>query len=112
MDEHLALLIEFRALLAEYGALLVERIHNALTNKSYHTYGGMDESRHTCLVGARVCHTYGEVMSHKWRSHVTHMNDSCDTYRVMDGSSHTHEIIDEPWHTYLEGARWNMGLFW
>ena len=74
MDEHLALLVEFRGLLAEYGALLAERIHTALTNKSYHTYGVMDESRQTCLVGARVCHTYGRVMSHKWTSHVTHMN--------------------------------------
>jgi len=105
-------LVEFRGLLAEYEALLAERIHMALTNESYHTYGVMDESWHTCLVGARMCQTYGRVMSHKWRSHVTQMGESCDTYRVMVGSSHTHEIIDEPSHTYREGARWNMGLFW
>ena len=112
MDEHLALLVEFRALLAEYKALWVERIHTALTNESYHTYGVMDESRHTCLVGARVFHTYGRVMSYKWRSHVTHINDSCDTYAVMDGSSHTHEIMEEPWRTYLEEARWKMEFCW
>jgi len=56
--EHRALLVEFKALLSECRALLVEWIHIALTNESYHTYGVMDESWHTYLVGARWNHSW------------------------------------------------------
>ena len=49
--EFWALFVEFKARLSECSVLLVERIHMALTNESYHTYGVMDESWHTYLVG-------------------------------------------------------------
>jgi len=39
-----------------------------------------------CLIMHESCHssswhTYGWVMSHLWMSHVTHLSESCDTYK-------------------------------
>jgi len=57
--EFWALFVEFKARLSECRVLLVERIHMALTNESYHTYGVMDESWHTYLWGP--CGSIAEV---------------------------------------------------
>ena len=51
----------------------------------------------TYYVHTRVCVTYEWVMSHMWMwmSHVTHMNESCHTWKM---SHVTH--MNESWHTY------------
>jgi len=48
------------------------------------------------------CQTYEWVMSHIWMSHVTHMNESCHTYQwVMSHISMSHVThLNESCHTY------------
>jgi len=50
----------------------------------------------TC--GRIACHTYEWVMSHKWMSHVTHMNESCNTYEwVMSHIWTSHVTHMDEW---------------
>ena len=53
------------------------------------------------------CHTYERVLSHIWMSHVTHMNESCHTCKwVMSHIWTSHgTLMNESWHTYMNEAR-------
>jgi len=54
-------------------------------------------------------HTYEWVTSHIWMSHVTHVNESCHTYRVMSHIWMSHVThINQSRHTY----EWVMSNMW
>jgi len=48
------------------------------------------------------CHTYKWAMSHIWMSHVTHMNESCHTYKWVMSHIWTSHVthMNESCHTY------------
>jgi len=57
------------------------------------------------------CHTYKSVMSHIWMSHVTHMNESWHTYgwviSHMNESCHTYEwIMSHIWMRHVMSHIW------
>jgi len=64
----------------------------------------------TETMAARCTHTYERVMSHMWRSHVTHLHESCHTYEwVMSHvwMSHvTHRANDVKMATHRQRSRY------
>ena len=81
------------------------------------------------------CHTYEGVMSHIWRSHVTHMNEACHRYVCENVYTHVYintnmlrsvrrreelglfewvSHINESWHSQkwvMELCEWVMELY-
>ena len=51
------------------------------------------------------------VMSHIWRSHVTHMNESCHTYEWVKPHIWMSHVMDESYHTY-EWVTSHIWMIW